>query len=234
MLAGRGTKFYWDALVAEFLGSMFLVMVAVAPVILFGKVFEASKGLMVFANAVGVAFVLAAFIEMFGPISGAHFNPVVTLVMLLEKKIGTTKAALFVLCQFAGGIVGMVCTHLMFFDDVGTVMALSHNVRNGYVFVGEIFGTFILLLTILLLVKTGSQKISIMVGLLVGGQVMATSSTMFANPQVTLARMFTNTPSGIRPWDGLVFMAMQTIGALLAYGVYKITFAKNTYGKDEA
>jgi len=213
-------------LLAEFIGSMFLVMAAVSSMIMFTTVFETHKGIAIFANAIAVAFVLCALIEIFGSISGAHFNPVVTMVMLFEKKIGATAAVLFVLFQFIGGIVGTALSRLMFLNDVGTVLAVSNNVRNEYVFFGEIFGTLILVLAILLLVKAGSNKISIMIGFLVGGQLMSTSSTMFANPQVTVARMFTNTASGIRPIDGLVFIVMQIIGALLAYAIYRLIFAK--------
>ena len=205
---------------------MFLVMAAVSSMILFTTVFDAPKSIAVFANAVAVAFVLCALIEIFGPVSGAHFNPVVTMVMLFEKKIAAPKAALFILFQFAGGIAGTMLSRLMFLREVEVLLSVSETVRNEYIFFGEIFGTFILVLAILLLVKAGSDKIQIVVGFLVGGQLMATSSTMFANPQVTVARMFTNSAAGIRPVDGLIFIAMQIIGALLAYAVYRLIFAK--------
>ena len=218
---------------AEFLGSMFLVMAAVASMIMYTEVFETSKAVALLANAITVTFVLCSLIEMFGPVSGAHFNPVVTMVMFLEKKMNAKKASLFVLFQLVGGITGTALSRLMFLDDVGYVLAVSNNIRNGYVFLGEIIGTFILILAILLLVKTRSNKISIIVGLLVGGQIMATSSAMFANPQVTIARMFTNTAPGIRPIDGLVFIIMQIIGALLAYGVYRFAFSNEIYRKEE-
>jgi len=222
-----------DELIAEFLGSMFLVMAAVSSMILFTTVFEAPKSIAVVANAIAVAFVLCALIEVFGSISGAHFNPVVTMVMLFEKRIGALKALTFVAVQFIGGITGTALSRLMFLGDVGVILSVSDNIRNEYVFFGEIFGTFILVFSILLLVKTGSNKISIVVGFLVGGQLMSTSSTMFANPQVTVARMFTNTAAGIRPIDGIVFIAMQIIGALLAYAVYRLVFAKKSYKTEE-
>jgi len=220
-------------LAAEFFGSMFLVMAAVSSMIFFTAVFEAPKSIAIIANALSVAFVLCALIEMFGSISGAHFNPVVTMIMLLEKKVTALKAVLFVVCQFAGGIVGTMFSRLMFLNEVGVLLSVSDNVRNEYVFYGEIFGTFILILAILLLVKAGSNKISLIIGFLVGGQLMATSSTMFANPQVTVARIFTNSVSGIRPIDALIFIAMQIIGALLAYAVYRLLFSKNTYMQEE-
>jgi len=220
-------------LLAEFIGSMFLVMAAVSSMIMFTTVFESHNGIAIFANAITVAFVLFALIEMFGSISGAHFNPVVTMVMLFEKKIGIAAAVLFVLFQFIGGIAGTSLSRLMFLDDVGTILAISDNVRSNYVFFGEILGTFILVLAILLLVKARSNKLSIVIGLLVGGQLMSTSSTMFANPQVTVARMFTNTVSGIRPIDGFIFIVMQIIGALLAYAVYRLAFATKPCGVEE-
>jgi len=220
-------------LVAEYIGSMFLVMAAISSMILFTSIFESTKSVAVLANAIAVAFVLCALIEMFGSISGAHFNPVVTLVMTLEKKIGASKAVAFMLVQIAGGITGTVVSRLMFLGEVGSMMAVSDTVRNGYVYFGEIAGTFILVLAILMLVKVRSNKLSIIVGFLVGGQLLSTSSTMFANPQVTIARMFTNSAAGIRPIDGLVFIVMQVIGALLAYAVYRLIFAKKSYEVEE-
>ena len=216
-----------EEIFAEFLGSMFLVIAAISSMILFTAVFEAPKSIAIIANALAVAFVLCALIEIFGTVSGAHFNPVVTMVMMFEKKTGALKAALFIVFQFAGGIAGAILSHLMFLGEVGALLSVSDNIRNQYVFFGEIFGTFILILAILLLVKTRSNKISVIVGLLVGGMLMSTSSTMFANPQVTVARMFTDTAAGIRPPDGLIFIIMQIIGAFLAYGIYRFIFTKN-------
>lgn len=214
-------------LCAEFIGSMFLVMSTVASMILFDVVFDAAEEIAVLANAITVAFVLCACIEIFSPVSGAHFNPVVTLAMRLDKKIATLKATWFVLAQFAGGVSGVILGHLMFFDEIGALLSVSENARGGYMYLGEIIGTFILVLAILLLVANKSGKASIIVGLLVGGQIMATSSTMFANPQVTAARMLTATASGIRPFDGVIFIVMQIIGAILAFLVYKFIFSKN-------
>jgi len=220
-------------ILAELLGSMFLVMAAISPIVLFTSVLESSIGIAVLATAITVAFVLFALIEIFGPISGAHFNPIVTIIMILEKKISPTKAAFYIPIQFAGGIIGMLLSHLMFQKEVGGMLFVSDVARNDYAYPAEVIGTFILVLAILILVRTKSSRISIIVGLLVAGMLMSTSSTMFANPQVTVARMFTNTAAGIRPIDGLVFIAMQTIGAILAYGVYKIMFRRKT-SKEEA
>ncbi|MCL2606852.1 MAG: aquaporin [Coriobacteriia bacterium] len=225
-------KILRSELIAEYLGSMFLVMAAIASMTLFTSVFDSPKSIAVIANALAVALVLIALIEVFGSVSGAHFNPVVTLAMMLEKKIGTAKAAWYVLFQIAGGLTGTALSNLMFLDEVGSLFSISQIPRTDYVYFGEIFGTFILVLAILLLVKAGSSILPLAVGFLVGGQLLATSSTMFANPQVTIARMFTNSAAGIRPIDGLVFIAMQVIGALLAYVVYRYLFS-NTEAKNE-
>ena len=207
---------------AELIGSMILVITAVSSFILFDMVFESPIYVTVFSNAIAVAFVLVALIEIFTPISGAHFNPVVTMVFLFEKKLNIGQASIYIIIQIIGGIVGTVLSHLMFYDHVNDLVAVSEIARGGSVFYGEIIGTFVLVFVILMLVKIKSSRAPLVVGFLVGGQVMATSSTLFANPQVTIARMLSSTGVGIRPMDGVVFIIMQFIGALLAYGVYKL------------
>ena len=214
-------------LFAEYLGSMFLVMAAISSMILFTSVFGSPKSIAVIANALAVAFVLIALIEMFAPISGAHFNPVVTLVMFLEKRVTAAKAALFVFVQIVGGLTGTALSRLMFLDEVGSIFSVSQIPRTSYVYFGEIFGTFILVLAILVLVKAKSIRLPVVVGFLVGGQLLATSSTMFANPQVTIARIFTNSAAGIRPEDAMIFIVMQIIGALLAYVIYRLAFSRS-------
>ena len=223
-------------LLAEFLGSMFLVIAAISPMILFVDVLESHIGVALIANALAVAFVLYALIEIFGNVSGAYFNPVVAIVMAFEKKCGgmgctsrrciALKTLLFIPIQIIGGIAGIALTHLMFYGEVGGLLFVSDIVRSDYTYFAEIIGTFILVFAILALAKTKSSRLPLIIGLLVGGQIMATSSTMFANPQVTIARMFTNSIAGIRPFDGLIFIVMQLIGALLAYAVYKLIFSK--------
>jgi len=217
---------------AEFMGSMILVMTGLASTVLFRTVLESDPALGLLASAVMVAFVLCGMIEIFTPVSGAHFNPVVTLVMALERKITGVKGMVFVVFQILGGLTGTALGHLMFWDVIGNVFVVSEITRGAYVYVGELIGTFVLIFTVLMLIKAKSKNLPIFVGFLVGGLVMATSSTLFANPQVTIARMVTGTLAGIRPFDGLVFIVMQTAGAMLAYVVYKLIFAKITYKTD--
>jgi len=221
-------------LLAEFLGSMLLVMTAVSSIIFFTIVLESHLTIAILANSIAVAFVLFALIEMFGSVSGAHFNPVVTAVMMLDGKITAVKAAFFVLVQIVGGVIGIIVTHLMFYEEIGGLFFVSDKVRGGWpVYFGEVVGTFVLVLTILVLVKVKSTKTSLAVAFLVGGMIMSTSSTMFANPQVTIARIFTATISGVRPFDAIVFMFMQFAGGLLAYAVYKLIFPKAKDGAVE-
>jgi len=211
-------------LAAEFIGSMFLVTVAIASMIMLPNIFGSDFGISVFVNAVTVAFTLFALIEMFQKFSGAHFNPLVTLIALCEGNISKKRTAGFIIVQFLGGICGTLLTRLMYFDTLGTFTAISETSRTGFVLVGEIVGSFILILAILLLTQVRSGKTSLAIATLVGGMVMTTSSHMFANPQVTVARMFTNTYAGIRPADAVVFIIMQIVGAGLAYIVYRLCF----------
>ena len=109
----------------------------------------------------------------------------------------------------------------MFYQEIPELIAVSEVTRAGGNYFSEILCTFILVLAILLLVHNQSGKLSLVVGMLVGGQLIATSSTMFANPQVTFARMFTYAAAGVKPFDGGVFILMQIIGAVLAVLVFK-------------
>lgn len=215
-------------ILSEYLGSLFLVMAAISPIILFHQVLEAGIGMAVLADALAVGFILFALIEIFGPISGAHFNPAVSLAMVLGGKIGWRQALIYILAQIAGGLTGTIFSHLMFYHKIPNLIAVSEVTRAGGNYFAEILCTFILVLAILLLVHNQSDKLSLAVGMLVGGQLIATSSTMFANPQVTIARMFTYAAAGVKPVDGAVFILMQIIGAVLAVLVFRALKGKES------
>ncbi len=224
-MSGKRAEYSVTAqLLSEYLGSLFLVMAAISPIILFNRVLNAGIALAVLADALGVGTILFALIEMFGPVSGAHFNPAVTLATVICGAMSWRRAALYILMQIGGGLTGMIFSHLMFYHEIPRLVAVSEVTRVGGSYFAEILCTFILILTILLLVQRRSKKISIVVGLLVGGQLIATSSTMFANPQVTLARMFTYSAAGVKPIDGMVFILMQVIGAVLAVLVFRTVY----------
>ena len=207
--------------ICEFIGSMFLVIAAIAPMILFVEVFHADIAIAVIADALAVGFVLIALIEIFGPICTAYFNPAVTLAMVIDRRITMKQASGYVFAQITGGITGLILTHAMFLETNTSLFTVSQISRNGGIYLAEILGTFILVLCIFSLGDQKSDRISFIVGFLVGGMLLSTSSTMFANPQVTIARIFTYSQAGISPFDALIFIVMQCIGTIFAVIVWE-------------
>lgn len=225
----KGEKYsLYSRLTTEFLGSMFLVMAAISPIILFneGELMGADISIAVIADALAVGFILFALIEMFGPVGGAHFNPAVTYSMVILKRMPFREGLFYSLSQIAGGFVGMIASHLMFFHEIDVILKISDVTRNGGIYFAEVLGTFILVLAILYLIKVGSGRLPLVIGLLVGGMLMATSSTMFANPQVTIARIFTYSAAGVSPFDAAIFIVMEIIGATLAVIIYRMTIGR--------
>ncbi|OPY34623.1 MAG: putative aquaporin AqpM [Methanomassiliicoccales archaeon PtaU1.Bin124] len=214
-------------LVAEFLGTMFLVIAAIGSTILpftFGVTAE-MMFLVILINALAVALVLFALIETFGSISGAHFNPAVTLALYLNKEIGARKALMYVAVQFLGGFIGLLTVHIMFWDYHPDLLVISSNVKDGTQFFSEFLCTFILVGVIFGCVKGGSKHTGLSVAFLVGGMLITTVSTMFSNPAVTLSRMFTYAICGIAPMSGFLFIVAQLLGA----GAAVVVFAKVLY-----
>lgn len=205
----------------EFFGSMFLVIAAVSPIILFNEVLGANIAIAVLANSVAVTGILFALIEIFSPICIAYFNPVVSLALALDNKITWTQAAMYTLNQTLGGFTGIILTHLMYYHRIPKLMVISEVNRSGGNYLSEILGTYLLVLAIYSLSEQRSEKTSLVIGLLVGGMLLATSSTMFANPQVVFSRMFTYSMAGVRPRDGAIFILMEVLGAVLAYFTWR-------------
>jgi glycerol uptake facilitator-like aquaporin len=221
-------------LACEFIGTMFLLIAAISPIILFYHVMKTEIAIAVLADALAVAFVLAMLIYVFGPISGAHLNPAVTVAMCLDRKCEVEVVGSYIIAQVAGGFVGVVASHLMFYQSEGTggLIVISTVARPEGCYIAEFIGTFILVFSILMLVRRGSTYIPIMVGLLVGGMLMSTSSTMFANPAVTIARMFTYSAAGVRPFDGAIFIIVEFIAAVVAVAACRAIYPPGKDGKD--
>jgi glycerol uptake facilitator-like aquaporin len=135
--------------------------------------------------------------------------------------MSASKAGEYLIAQVLGGFTGLICSHLMFFHEKQILIQVSEKSRGGGNYLGEVLGTLILLLAILTLIKNENPRIGQNIGLLVGGQLLATSSTMFANPMITLARTFTYSAAGIRPIDSVAFILMEFIGLGLALIVWK-------------
>jgi glycerol uptake facilitator-like aquaporin len=204
-------------LLAEYLGSLVLVVAAISPIILGYHVLGGSLALAVLMDAVAVGFVLFVLIEIFEPISYCHINPAVTLSMMVSRRIEVKTGILYLIVQFLGGLSGTLVSHLMFFHEkFFKLLTVSQVVRSNGAYVGEFVGTFLLVLTIYGCMYKKSVRPGLIIGFLVGGLLITTSSTMFANPQVTFARIFTFAIAGVRPVDGMIFIVVQILGALMA------------------
>ena len=214
-------------LIAEFIGSAFLTIAAISPMILFNSILKSEIGLAVMADALAVAFVLTALIETFGPVSGAHFNPVVSWSSVIQGKIKRTKALHYMGAQILGGTTGLILTHGMFYHQFPTILHVSTIQRNGGAYLGEILGTFILLIAIFSISNNNIPRIASTLGLLVGGQLMVTSSTMFANPMITIVRTLTYSVAGIHPLDAAGFIFMQLTGMYIANFTWNLLKEEN-------
>jgi glycerol uptake facilitator-like aquaporin len=218
-------------LLAEFIGSMFLVVVAIASTILPYNVLNAVLPITILINALAVALVLFALIETFASISGAHFNPAVTLALLTAKDIKPRVAGYYMAAQFAGGFIGLLTAHIMFYDTVSELIVVSEIVRTPATFFAEFVGTFMLVGVIIGCVRGGSKNTSLGVAFLVGGLLITTSSTMFANPMVTFCRVFTYAVCGIAPASAIFFMVAEVAGALVGAMVFCYIFPSRVKDK---
>lgn len=200
-------------LVAEFLGSAFLVATVVGSGIM-AESLARDAAIALLANTLATGAVLVVLIKIFGPFSGAHFNPAVSLVFALRGEIGARDAGLYVLAQILGGIIGTWATHLMF---ALPLLETSLKVRTGGgQWFSEAVATFGLVTTILAGLRFERQSVPWLVGLYITAAYWFTASTSFANPAVAIARSLTNTFAGIRPLDVPGFILAELIGAALA------------------
>ena len=203
-----------NRLLAEFLGTAFLLIGVVGSGIMAETLSPTNTGVALLANAIATGCILYVLITILGPISGAHFNPAVTLAFAIRRDIAANEAALFVAVQIIGGVLGVWATHLMFEQSMFQV---SQHARSGpSQWWSEIIATFGLLTVIFGGIRHKPDAVPVLVGLYITGAYWFTASTSFANPAVTIARSLTNTFAGITPAHMPMFIAMQLIGALLA------------------
>jgi glycerol uptake facilitator-like aquaporin len=200
-------------LVAEALGTAFLVAAVVGSGIM-AEMLTHDVALQLLCNTLPTGAALAVLISILGPISGAHFNPAVSLMFAVRGELPGSETILYAIAQAMGGIAGTVIAHLMFNLPV---LELSMKLRGGDgQWLAEAVAAFGLMLTILGGVRFQKQAIPWLVGLYITSAYWFTASTSFANPAVTLARMFTNSFSGIAPHSVLPFILSQCAGALAA------------------
>jgi glycerol uptake facilitator-like aquaporin len=201
-------------LAAEALGTFFLVMAVVGSGIMAARLAGGNEALALLCNTLATAAVLVVIITIFVAVSGAHFNPAVTLVMLLRGNIERGAALTYIAVQILGGGLGAVAAHLMFGLDP---VQLSGTARNGVgQWLGEFIATFGLIATILGCVRFKPGALPAAVGLYIGSAYWFTSSTSFANPAVTIARALSDTFAGIAPADVPGFLVAEFAGALIA------------------
>lgn len=202
---------------SEFLGTMGLLIVVVGSGIMGETLAQGNAAIALLANSVATGAGLFALIQTFGPISGAHFNPAVSFVEWLWKKLATKDLVGYCLAQISGGIIGVFVTHAMFGQKI---LQLSSQNRGEFrLFFAEVIATFGLLMVISLSGRRNVEATPMAVALYITSAYWCTSSTSFANPAVTIARSLTNTFSGIL-WTGVPgFITAQFVGALLAYSV---------------
>lgn len=200
-------------LVAELLGSAFLVATVVGSGIM-AEALARDPAMALLANTVATGAALVVLITIFGPLSGAHFNPAVSLVFALRGEIGARDAGFYVLVQILGGIIGTWAAHLMF---ALPLLETSLKVRTGGgQWFSEAVATFGLVATILAGLRFERQSVPWLVGLYITAAYWFTASTSFANPAVAIARSLTDTFAGIRPLDVPGFILAELIGAAFA------------------
>jgi glycerol uptake facilitator-like aquaporin len=209
-------------LVAEFLGTGLLVTVVVGSGIAAQQLSPGDVGLQLLENSTATAFGLAVLILVLGPVSGAHFNPAVSLAdWFLGRRAGAgltlPAVGAYTLAQCAGGICGAVLANVMF--EVPTHLSTKDRSSSGHL-VGEVVATAGLLLVIFALARTQRGSLAALaVGAYIGAAYWYTSSTSFANPAVTVGRMFSDTFAGIAPASVPGFVLMQLVGAVVGTGI---------------
>jgi glycerol uptake facilitator-like aquaporin len=213
----------WRRLVAELLGSAFLAAVVIGSGIAAARLSPGDVGLELFENAAATAAGLFAVILMFGPVSGGHFNPVVSFADAAFGGLRWRDAAAYLPAQLAGCIGGAVVANLMF-SRAAVSLSAKHRASPGH-FLSEIVATLGLLLVIFALARTGrSRTAPAAVGAYIGAAYFFTSSTSFANPAITVGRMFSATFAGIAPSAVPGFIAAQIIGGVLAVMIIRLLY----------
>jgi glycerol uptake facilitator-like aquaporin len=202
-------------LIVEALGTGLLVTAVVGSGIM-AETLTHDLAVALLANSVATGSVLVVLITIFGEVSGAHFNPVVSAVFALLRKLSFAEAGFYIAAQIVGGLIGVVLAHAMFGLPL---VEISERVRFGPgQWIAEAVATFGLVITILLGIRFRAQAVAWLVGLYIVAAYWFTASTSFANPAVAIGRTLTNTFSGIRPIDLPAFIIAQLVGAAIAAG----------------
>jgi glycerol uptake facilitator-like aquaporin len=201
-------------LAAEFIGTAGLLAVVVGSGIMGESLAGGNTAIALLANALATGAILVVLITAFGPLSGAHFNPAVTLAFLLRREIAPRDALYYVIAQLLGAMVGTLAAHVMFDLPLFQIAATARQGLDQEF--SEVVATFGLVGTILATLHYRPEAVALMVGLFISSGYWFTASTSFANPAVTIARSFTDTFSGIAPANAPAFIVAQLLGAVAA------------------
>jgi glycerol uptake facilitator-like aquaporin len=211
--------------VSEFLGTFILLLCIVGSGIA-GQQYTDDQMVILLSHAVVIGFTLIFLIRIFANYSGAHFNPIVSLLFFFKGELPFKDLVIYTVIQCVAGILGTLIANFLFGLSV---IEISSNIRSGHnIYISEIFSTFGLLMVILLSRADGKNIVAFNVGIYICAAIIFTSSASFANPAVTIARMFTESFAGIHPSTIFFFIGSQALGMGAAYGVYTKVFEKES------
>ena len=205
--------------ISEFIGSFFLVATVIGSGIMGVNMADGNNAVALLGNTIATGAILFVLIKMFGPISGAHFNPAVSMVFFLRKELDFKNLLTYIAYQMVGGILAVITIHYIF--EIA-IFQVSTNIRGEIpLLLSEIIATTGLILTILFVRKNDEASVATAVALFITAGYWFTSSTSFANPMVTISRIFTDTFTGIAPVSIPYFLGGQMIAIFIADFVYK-------------
>ena len=207
--------------ISEFIGT-FILLVSIVGSGIAGQQYTNDQMVILFSHAVVIGFTLIFIIRIFANFSGAHFNPIVSIIFFLQKELSSRDLFLYILIQIIAAVLGTLFANYIFGLNV---IEISSNIRSGAnIYISEFFAATGLLLVILLSRADGKNVVSFNVGIYITSALIFTSSTSFANPAVTIARIFTESFTGINPSTVIFFISCQVIGMFAAYILYNQFF----------
>ena len=209
--------------ISEFIGSFFLVATVIGSGIMGDNLSPNNTAVALLGNTIATGAILFVIIKMFGKVSGAHFNPAVSILFYLRKELKLDKLLNYILFQFLGGLLAVFLIHYIFNLELFQVSTHAMRVENApwSLFISEIIATSGLILTILFVRENDESSVAVAVALFITAGYWFTSSTSFANPMVTTARIFTDTFTGINPISVPYYMAGQIVGIFVSFLIFK-------------